>query len=450
MVLDNLGSSLRNTLEKIAKAMFVDEKLVNDLVRDIQRALLQSDVNVKLVFQLSEKIKQRALKEDTPKGITKKEHIINIVYEELVNFLGKEEGKLEIVKKPTKIMLVGLFGSGKTTHAGKLAKYFHKQGYKVACIQTDFYRPAAYEQLSQLCARVGVPAFGNKEVKDAVKIYREFEKELEKFDVVIIDTAGRDALSKELIGELNELAEVAMPEERLLVLSGDIGQAAETQARAFHESCGVTGIIITKLDGTAKGGGALIACSVTDAKVKFIGVGEKIDDLEKFKPNNFVGKLLGMGDLEALLEKAHEAMNEEQAEDLSKRFLKGEFNLVDLYDQMEAMNKMGPLNKIVEMIPGFSQLKMPKETLQVQEGKLKLWKHAMDSMTKEELEEPDSITSSRILRISKGAGIGEADVRELLKQYKQSKKLAKVMKGGSPEKLMSKLQKGGLGNMKLK
>ncbi len=450
MVLDNLGSSLRNTLEKIAKAMFVDDKLINDLVREIQRALLQSDVNVKLVFKLSEKIKERALKDKTPPGITKKEHLIKIVYEELVDFLGKEEGKLEITKKPTKIMLVGLFGSGKTTHAGKLAKYFQKQGYKVACIQTDFYRPAAFEQLTQLCNKIGVPAFGNKKVKDAVQIYREFEKELEKFDVVIIDTAGRDALSKELITELNELAEAAKPEERLLVLSGDIGQAAEAQAKAFHESCGVTGIIITKLDGTAKGGGALIACSVTDAKVKFIGVGEKIDDLEKFRPNNFVGKLLGMGDLEALLEKAHEAMNTEQAEDLSKRFLKGEFNLVDLYDQMEAMNRMGPLNKIVEMIPGFSQIKMPKEALQVQEEKLKLWKHAMDSMTKEELEEPDSITSSRILRIAKGAGISEADVRELLKQYKQSKKLAKALKGGSPEKLMNKLQKGGMGNMKMR
>ncbi len=450
MVLDNLGSSLKQAFEKITKSMFVDEKLINEIVREIQRALLQSDVNVRLVFSLSEKIKERALKEETPAGMTKKEQLIKIVYDELVNFLGKEEGRLDISKKPTKIMLVGLFGSGKTTHAAKLAKYFQKQGLRVACIQTDFYRPAALEQLQQMCKPLNVSVFGDKTEKDAVKIYRRFEPQLSKFDVIIVDTAGRDALSDELIKELNALAEVVNPDERLLVLSADIGQAAEAQARAFHESCGITGIIITKLDGTAKGGGALIACSITDSKVKFIGVGEKIDDLEKFRPNNFVGKLLGMGDIEALLEKAREALDEGTAEDLSKRFLKGDFNLVDLYEQMEAMNKMGPLNKIVEMIPGFGQLKMPKETLQVQQELLKKWKHAMDSMTKEELEEPDLISATRIARISKGSGVSEQDIRALLKQYKQSKKLAKMMKTGSPEKLMSKLQKGGLGKMKLK
>jgi signal recognition particle subunit SRP54 len=450
MVLENLGESLRSAFDKITRSMFVDDKLITEIVREIQRALLQSDVNVRLVFNLTERIKERALKEEALAGMSRKEQLIKIVYDELVNLLGKEEGRIDITKKPTKIMLVGLFGSGKTTNAGKLAKYYQKQGLSVACLQTDFYRPAAYEQLVQLCSGIGVQVFGDKGLKDAVKIYREFEERLKKFDVVIIDTAGRDALSPDLISELNSLAKVTTPDERILVLSADIGQAAEAQAKAFHESCGITGVLITKLDGTAKGGGALIACSVTDSKVKFIGVGEKIDDLERFRPANFVSKLLGMGDLEALLEKAKEAINEDQAEDLSKRFLKGEFNLVDLYEQMEAMNKMGPLSKIVEMIPGFGQLKMPKETLQVQQAMLQKWKIAMDSMTKAELEDPDIMTAARIARIAKGSGIAEPDIRGLLKQYKQSKKLAKMFKTGSPEKLMSKLQKGGIGNMKLK
>lgn len=453
MVLDSLGSSLRATLEKIAKSVFVDEKLINELVKDIQRALLAADVDVKLVLQLTEQIKQRALKDEIPSAITKKEYLIKVVYEELVVFLGEEEGKLSITKKPTKIMLVGLFGSGKTTQAAKLAKYFQKLGNKVALIQTDFYRPAAFEQLKQLASQINVPVFGNKDVKDAVKIYKEFEEKLSKFDVVIVDTAGRGALNNELIKELHELSKVVKPDENLLVLSADIGQAAEKQATAFNESCKVTGVIVTKLDGTAKGGGALIACSVTGAKVMFIGVGEKIDDLEKFKPKNFVGKMLGMGDLEALLEKAKDAIDEDKAEDLGKRFLKGEFNLVDLYEQMQAMSKMGPLSKVVEMIPGFSQFKLPKDALQVQEGKLKKWRHAMDSMTKEELENPDIIAGSRVERIAKGSGLEVSDVRELLKQYKQSKKLAKMFKGGSQkkmEKMMQRMQKGDMSQVKFK
>ena len=454
MVLDNLGSSLRATLEKIAKSVFVDEKLVNELVKDIQRALLQSDVNVKLVLQLSEQIKTRALKEDTPAGITKKEYLIKIVYEELVKFLGEEEGKLPIEKKPTKIMMVGLFGSGKTTQTAKLAKYFQKLGNKVAVIQTDSWRPAAFEQLTQLAKPINVDVFGDKDEKDPIKIYKKFEDKLDDYDVVIVDTAGRDALSDELIAELNAINKVVQPDESLLVLSADIGQAAEKQAQAFHETCGVTGVIITKLDGTAKGGGALIACSITGAKVKFIGVGEKIDDLEKFRPKNFVGKLLGMGDLEALLEKAKDAIDQDKAEDLGKRFLKGEFNLVDLYEQMEAMNKMGPLNKVVEMIPGFGQLKMPKDALQVQEGKLEKWRYAMNSMTKEELENPDIISGTRVERIAEGSGLEISDVRELLKQYKQSKKLAKMFKGGGSEKkmqkMMDRMQKGDMSKIKFK
>ncbi len=445
MVLEKLGTSLKETLSKIAKSMFVDEKLINELVKDIQKALLQADVNVQLVFNLTNEIKKRA-KEDAPPGLTKKEQLINIVYEELVKFLGEKAAEIKIKKKPFKIMMVGLFGSGKTTTIGKLAKYFQKRGLKVASMGLDVHRPAAPEQLQQISKQINMPCFVEKSEKDPIKIYKKYEKELNKFDLVIIDTAGRDALSADLIEEIKNLHKTIQPDENLLIISADIGQAAQKQAQAFHESGAITGVIISKMDGTAKGGGALTACAATGAPIKFIGLGEKIDDLETFNPKGFVGRLLGMGDIEALLEKAKEAMPEEKAEDMSKKFLKGDFNLVDLYEQMEAMSKMGPLSKIVEMIPGFSQIKLPKEMLQVQEGKLKKWKYAMNSMTQKELEDPDLITSSRIERISKGSGVSAKDIRELLKQYKQSKKLVKMFKGRGA-KGMEKMMKNFQGKM---
>jgi signal recognition particle subunit SRP54 len=442
MVLEKLGTSLKNTLSKIAKAMFVDETLVNELVKDIQRALLQADVNVKLVFDLTNAIKERALKEQTPHGITKKEHLVNIVYEELVKFLGGDKNELKVsdAKNPNKIMLIGLFGSGKTTTTGKLAKYFTKRGKKVALVGLDVHRPAAMDQLEQVGKGAHVPVFTKRGEKDAVKIYKEFEKEYVNYDVLIIDTAGRDALSADLIEELKRVHDTAKPDEALLVISADIGQAAQAQAKAFHDAGAITGVVITKMDGTAKGGGALTACAVTGAPVKFIGVGEKIDDLESFNAKGFVGRLLGMGDIEALLEKAKEAISEDQAKDLQSKLLKGEFNLIDLYQQMDAMSKMGPLAKVMEMIPGMGQIQMPKDALQVQEGKLKKWRHAMNSMTKNELEDPEVIDANRIERISKGSGLPTGEVRDLLKQYRQSKKLVKMLKGaGSPEKLMKKL-----------
>jgi len=439
MVLEKLGDSLKNTLQKIAKSIFVDDKLINELVKDIQRALLQADVNVQLVFDLTNKIKERIKKEETPSGLTKKEHLINVVYEELVNFLGKEQYKIEIKEKPFKIMLVGLFGSGKTTTAGKLAKYFAKRGYKVALLGLDTHRPAAMEQIEQVAKQANVPCLLDKKEKYPLKVYNEYKNEYKKFDILIIDTSGRDALSKDLIEEIETLSNEIKPNENLLVISADIGQAAQKQAEQFHKSCGIDGVIISKMDGTAKGGGALTACAVANAPIVFIGVGEKIDDLEQFNPQGFVGRLLGMGDLEALLEKAKEAIKVEDAEDLGKRFLKGEFNLIDLYEQMSAMKKMGSLKKIVEMIPGFSSLQLPKEMLDVQEGKLDKWKIAMQSMSKEELEDPEIITSERIDRISKGSGIQASIIRELIKQYRQSKKIVKMFKGSKGD--MSKMMK---------
>ena len=451
MVLEKLGESLKGTLKKIASSIFVDDKLINELVKDIQRALLQADVNVQLVFDLTNKIKERIKKEETPSGLTKKEHLINIVYEELVDFLGHEQQKIEIKEKPFKIMLVGLFGSGKTTTAGKLATYFTKRGNKIALIGLDTHRPAAMEQIEQVAKQAKVSYYIKKNEKNPLKVWNEYKKEYKKYDILIIDTSGRDALSKDLIEEIELLNQEIKPNENLLIISADIGQAAQKQAEQFDKSCKITGVIVSKMDGTAKGGGALTACAATKAPIKFIGVGEKISDLEHFNPKGFVGRLLGMGDLEALLEKAKEAIKVEDAEDLGKKFLKGEFNLIDLYEQMAAMKKMGSLKKIVEMIPGFSSLQLPKEMLDVQEGKLDKWKIAMQSMSKEELEDPEIITSERIDRISKGSGTATSVIRELIKQYRQSKKVVKMFKGskGDMSKMMKKLGGNLPGNFKI-
>jgi signal recognition particle subunit SRP54 len=450
MVLEKLGDSLKDTLKKLTNSSSIDEKTVNTLVKDIQRALLQADVNVKLVFSLGKQIKEKALADRPPTTLGKKEYLVNIVYETLVEFIGTGDSQINVdVEKsePFVIMLVGLFGNGKTTTSGKLANYFKKRGKKIALLSTDTWRPAAFEQLKQLGAQIKVPVYGEPELGDPAAIYTKFKAELDDFDIVIVDTAGRDALNDELFEELNAINATIKADETLLVLNADIGQSAEKQARAFHESCNVTGVVMTKLDGTARGGGALVACAVTGTPIKFIGVGEKIDALERFRPEGFVGRLLGMGDLEALLEKAREAISEEDAEDMGKKFLKGDFNLIDMYEQMNAMNKMGSLSKIVNMIPGMGNANIPKDMLTGQEAKMKNWKHLMNSMSKHELENPDIIRGSRLDRISSGSGQSTGDLRLLLKQYKQGKKMAKMMKGGmnsekDMQKLMQKMSKG--------
>lgn len=446
MVLEKLGQSLRQTIGKITGSSFVDEKLINELVKDVQRSLLQADVNVSDVFEIAKNLKKRMLSEKPPTGLSRKDFLVHILYEELADTLGGDYKPLTITRpsksQPYTFMLVGLFGNGKTTTAGKLAKYYIKRSYKVALFSTDTWRPAAFEQLKQNGEKIGVPVYGNPNEKDPVKLYQSFTKELEQYDIVIVDTAGRDRLNEELVFEIESLYDVVKPQETLLVLNADIGQSAKEQATTFQNAANVSGVIITKLDGTAKGGGALSACRLTKAPVLFIGTGEKVDDFEEFKPKNFVGQLLGMGDMEKLLQKAQEAFSQEEVSDLSKRLVKGEFTLIDLYEQMEAMKKMGPLSKVMNLIPGMGGAQIPKEVLEGQQEKMIYWKYIMNSCTKEELGDPTIISTHRITRIARGSGTSEVQVRELLKHYKQSKKMLKVMKGiipadGDVEKEMS-------------
>src|SRR3989344_5402608 len=278
MALEKLGDQLRGSLQRLFKATHIDAKLIDHITADIKKSLISADVNIELANKITEIIKRRALAEKSSKLLTAREHTVNIVYDELVKLLGDEAGKINTEKKPTKIYLLGLFGSGKTTTAGKLEK-------------------------------INVPFYGIKDEKDPIKILKKFELDFDRFNVVILDTAGRDALNNELIGELKAIKEAFRPDESLLVLSGDIGQTAFKQASTFKEAVGVTGVIITKLDGTAKGGGALCACSATGALVKFIGLGVHIEGLKVSNPKNFVSRLLGMGDLETLLKKAEEVID---------------------------------------------------------------------------------------------------------------------------------------------
>lgn len=446
-MLDKLSDALKSGMRKFISSVFIDESTLNSLVNDIQRALLQADVEVKLVFKISEDIKKRA-KEEIGKGQVAKEYIIKIVYEEIVKVLGEEKYKLEIKEKPFKILLLGLFGNGKTTTAGKLAKYFQNRGKKVCLLALDTFRAAAYEQLVQIGAQIKVPVFGDPNQENPEKIIKKFRDELNKYDIVIADSAGRNALSKDMIDEITGINKELQPQEIFLVQGADIGQNAKEQATAFRAALSITGVIITKLDGTAKGGGAITATTIAKAPVRFIGVGEKSDDFEEFDPKRFVSRILGMGDIETLLEKAEQLQNESNIEkDMEQRIMRGEFNLKDYRAQIGAMKKMGSLSKLINMIPGFGMAGIPKDMLDMQEDKMKKYNYILDSMTEAELENPDRITSSRIERIAAGSGTDSADVRELLKQFKQIKKMMKAMKGKDIEKLSKRMGKGALKGM---
>ncbi|AAB98081.1 TPA: signal recognition particle protein [Methanocaldococcus jannaschii] len=430
-MLDKLGENLNKALNKLKAAAFVDKKLIKEVIKDIQRALIQADVNVKLVLKMSKEIERRALEEKTPKGLSKKEHIIKIVYEELVKLLGEEAKKLELnPKKQNVILLVGIQGSGKTTTAAKLARYIQKRGLKPALIAADTYRPAAYEQLKQLAEKIHVPIYGDEtRTKSPVDIVKEGMEKFKKADVLIIDTAGRHKEEKGLLEEMKQIKEITNPDEIILVIDGTIGQQAGIQAKAFKEAVGEIGsIIVTKLDGSAKGGGALSAVAETKAPIKFIGIGEGIDDLEPFDPKKFISRLLGMGDLESLLEKA-EDMVDEKTEESIDAIMRGKFTLNELMTQLEAIENMGSMKKILSMIPGFGGA-MPKELSHLTEAKIKKYKVIISSMTKEERENPKIIKASRIRRIARGSGTTENDVREVLRYYETTKNaIDKLRKG---------------------
>jgi signal recognition particle subunit SRP54 len=425
MGFEGFGASLRNALKKVFSASHLDKDVIKDVVRDVQRALLRADVNVKLTLELSKTLERRALKEKPPAGMSAREHVARIIYEELVNILG-ETKELKLQKQ--RLLLVGLYGQGKTTTAGKLARYFQKRGLKVGMVAGDVHRPAAYEQLLQIAEAINIPLYGDPAEKKAERIVEEGMERFGDFDVVLVDTSGRHSLEDELIDEIKKVSEIVNPTETILVLDATIGQQAGPQAKAFHDAAGVTSVVLAKLDGSAKGGGALSAVSETGAPIVFIGTGEKIDDLERFEPQRFISRLLGMGDLKLLLERAQDAMDEEKAKETVKRMMGGKFTLKDMYSQMEMLSGMGPLRKLMTLIPGMPG-KLSDEDLETAQTRLRKFRYIMDSMTEDEMTNPRVVKGSRIARIARGSGTRSKDVRELLKQYEMSQKAIKGLAG---------------------
>ncbi len=418
----DLGSGIRKALAKLTGVGVVDEKAVKELVKDLQRVLITNDVNVKLVFQLTKSIEDRALKEKPIPGLSVREHVVRVVHDELQKVLG---GKFEPKLGKQKILLLGLYGAGKTTSAGKMAKFYQSKGLKVALIAADVHRPAAFDQLQQLSEQVKCGFFGIKEEKNAVKITEKALRELEgKYDVLILDSAGRSAFDSALADELKQVAFAFKPDEKFLVVSADLGQIAGKQAQEFHSTVGVTGVIVTKMDGSGKGGGALSSVAVSGAKVAFIGTGEKTTDFQAFDSTRFVAELVGFPDLASLLEKLKEASDEEK---LQEAIAEGKMDFDSFLAQMRAMRKMGPMKQIMQMLGVYD---LPEEMVVQSEEKMKAFESAVLSMTPAERKNPDLMKSkARQTRVAKGAGLKEEDVRELIKNFEKSVKMMKQFKG---------------------
>jgi signal recognition particle subunit SRP54 len=454
-MLDKLGTSLKNAISKIAGAIFLDTKTIDAVCLELKRSLLEADVDLKITNELTESIKKQATKDI--KGLDKKEQLIKFIHDELTNILGKEEKQIKIDKKakPFKIMLLGLYGGGKTTTTSKLAFYYSKRGFKTCLLGLDVHRPAAPEQLEQMGKKANIQTFIDKDEKNVLAIYDKYKEKIKKFDLCIVDTAGRDVLSEDLTEEIKLLYNEIQPHEVFLVVPADIGKAAKEQAQGFSKACNISGVIITRIDGTAKGGGALISCAETNSNVIFIGTGEKLQDIETFDPSGFVSRLLGMGDLKTLIEKTRTLVDEEQQKKFESRVKEGKFTLVDFCDQIKNLQKMGPLDKVAELIPGLGGLggnlgkKLP-DMFNVQEEKMKRWRFAIDSMTQLEREEPETLDSNRIARISKGSNVSANEIRELIKQHKliksfmnpgQMKDMESMGSGQIDKKTLQKLAK---------
>lgn len=439
-MLSGLQDGLRKAVKNLLGAGAIDEATVKEFVRDLQRTLLQADVNVKLVLETSKKIEERALNEKPPPGLPRKDHVVKILYEELSKTLGEESPFTLPTDKNNVIMLIGIQGSGKTTVVGKLSRYLSKQGYNVGVVGADTFRPGALTQLQMLCEKVNVPVYGNEKSKDAVKVASEGVKTFREQGktAIIVDTSGRHKEEKGLLDEMQQISNRINPDRVLLVIDGTIGQQCYNQAEAFHKTVPVGGIIITKLDGAAKGGGALAAAAATGARITFIGTGERIDDLEQFSPTRFVGRLLDMGDLKALLDRVKDLELEADTKKI-QRITSGKMTIDDLYYQLEQITKMGSLKKMLDLVPGFSGA-VKDQDIEGLEEKMRYWRVIIQSMTKAERTDPDLLNSSRIHRIAEGSGTTEKDVKDMMARYRQTKSVMKASRGRQFRQMMKRLE----------
>lgn len=428
-MLDNLGSRFQEIFKKVRGHGKLSESNIKEALREVKMSLLEADVNYKVVKDFTAKIQEKAIGTDVLKGINPSQQFIKIVNDELVELLGGTNARLtKGVRNPTVLMLAGLQGAGKTTFAAKLGNYLKKQGEKVLMVGADVYRPAAIKQLQVLGEQTGIEVYSEENHQDAIGICeRGLAKAKELGSTyMIIDTAGRLHIDEKLMEELKEIKRLTRPQEILLVVDAMIGQDAVNLAESFNNVLNIDGVVLTKLDGDTRGGAALSIKAVVGKPIKFVGVGEKIDDIELFHPERLVSRILGMGDVVSLVEKAQSAINEEDAKSLEEKIRTQKFDLDDFLKQLQNIKKLGSLGSILKMIPGMGQI----GDLAPAEKEMKKVEAIIQSMTKEERKKPEILKASRKQRIAKGSGTEVADVNRLLKQFEQMKAMMKMFSGG--------------------
>lgn len=442
---DSLSDRLSNVFRKFSGRAQLDETNIQEGLREVRLALLEADVNFKVVKDFIERVRERCLGIEVAKNLNPAQQVVKIVHEELIALLGGEATGLNFSGKPPHvIMMVGLQGSGKTTSSGKLAYWLREQSRKPYFVPADVYRPAAIEQLATLAANLNMPCYPSTTLMNPVDIAVQGLREAEAAgcDVVLVDTAGRLHIDEALMQELVNIKEKVNPSEILFVADAMTGQDAVTVAEAFDKALNITGVVLTKMDGDARGGAALSIKSVTGKSVKFVGMGEKISEIEPFFPDRIAGRILGMGDMLTLIEKAQSAIEEEEAEELTRKFQKAEFNFDDFRTQMRRMKKLGSIESLLKLIPGMGGLKQKLGDINVPEKELGRVEAMINSMTKKERLNPKIINASRKQRIAKGSGVTVAQVNQLLKQFDTMRGMMQRLTGGG-----GKMPKGmpGLG-----
>jgi len=437
MVFEGLSEKLQNLMKKMKGSVRVSEKDVKDMMREVKLALLEADVNFKVVKDFVNSVSERAVGQNVLESLTPGQQIVKIVHEELIKLMGSVPSKLTYSPAPpTVYMMVGLQGSGKTTTTGKLANMLRKEGKRPLLVACDVYRPAAVKQLQVVGGQLNIPVFEMGTDTDPVIIAKkavEHAKSLQ-FDIVIIDTAGRLHIDEELMNELKRIKEAVKPQEILLVVDSMTGQDAVNVAGSFNEKLGIDGVILTKLDGDTRGGAALSVRAVTGKPIKFAGLGEKLNDLEPFYPDRMASRILGMGDVLSLIEKAQAAFDEKQAIELEKKMRTATFTLDDFLEQMQQLKKMGPLNQILGMLPGVNAKAL--KGIELDEKQFARTVAIIQSMTKQERNNPSILNARRRIRIANGSGTTVTDVNRLLKQFEDMKKLMKQFSGGNAKKIM--------------